>query len=52
MMDSFKNNSFSNFQIVTNNVHAILSQDKYITLPIEFSGTMIYFEYNPNNNWQ
>jgi hypothetical protein len=44
-------NYYSNLKIISNNVKADPSNDIYLDLKREFSGTLIYFELNTGNLW-
>lgn len=47
--EAFKRNSFSNLQIITNDIHAKCATDEYIELKQPFVGTFIYLEYDQTN---
>lgn len=42
-------NQISNLNIITNNVHANVSNDSFKIIPKSFSGTFVYWEVNQNN---
>ena len=44
-------NYYSNLKIISNDVKADLSADKYEKLSKEFSGTFLYWELNNTNRW-
>lgn len=44
-------NYYSNLKIISNDVKADLSNDNFVKLKKEFSGTFIYFEINNSNRW-
>ena len=44
-------NYYSNLIIISNDVKADLSNDNFVKLKKEFSGTFIYFEINNSNRW-
>jgi len=44
-------NYYSNLKIISNDVKADLSEDKYEKLPKEFNGTFLYWELNNSNRW-
>jgi len=44
-------NYYSNLKIISNDVKADLSTDKFERLSKEFSGTFLYWELNNTNRW-
>ncbi len=44
-------NYYSNLKIISNDVKADLSNDKFVKLKKEFSGTFLYLELNNTNRW-
>jgi hypothetical protein len=44
-------NYYSNLKIISNDVKADLSNNNFVKLKKEFSGTFIYFEINNTNRW-
>lgn len=46
-----KRNYYSNLKIISNDVKADLSADKYERISKEFSGTFLYWELNNTNRW-
>ena len=49
-LKAFKRNSFSKFTIVTNGVYADFEKNVFKTFKPKFSGTLIFFELNRDNN--
>ncbi|MHA4737780.1 hypothetical protein [Dyadobacter sp. MSC1_007] len=50
----FDRNDISNLHIITNDVHAMLSVNKYSLIEEQFHGTFVYWELNTSNkscNW-
>jgi hypothetical protein len=49
MVDSMNENWFTNLHIISNNVHAKVSLNKYNLLDVDFRGTFVYWEVTPTN---
>jgi hypothetical protein len=49
ILESLNENWFSNLHIISNNVHANVSQGEYDLLECDFNGTFIYWEIDPTN---
>lgn len=47
--DACKNNYLSNLVVISNKAMANVSEDKYVYLDTNFSGTFVYWELNINN---
>jgi hypothetical protein len=42
-------NQLSNLNVITNNVHAKVDAKSYMIMPLQFSGTFVYWELNEEN---
>lgn len=49
MVDSLKENWFSNLHIITNNVYANVGANEFRLMNVSFGGTFIYWEATPQN---
>ena len=49
LLDAWNRNAFTNLHILTNDVHAKVSQGDYKAINVDFPGTFVYWEVTPEN---